>query len=77
MIQLYNSQGYHCEPGTEDGFAPGPGDTACRPHNSDYAPQDWSIGLSEILRVFQFRNSGGYHYCPGDDTEDGFCLGLT
>jgi len=74
VIQFYNSFGLHCEEGTEDGYAPGPvGGTACSPHASDYNPQDWDINLSELLRVIQFFNSGGYHACSG--SEDGFCPG--
>ncbi len=75
VIQFFNSGGYHCETGTEDGFAPGPGAQTCTAHDSDYTPQDWSIGLSELLRLIQFFNSGGYHACPGENTEDGFCPG--
>jgi len=81
VIQFYNSGGFHCadDPGsTEDGYVPGAGDnTDCCPHDSDYAPAgpDWSIGLTELLRMIQFYNSGGFHYCPDDGTEDGFCPG--
>jgi len=75
VIQFFNSSGYHCQAGTEDDYAPGPGDTSCAPHDSDYNPQDWFISLSELLRIIQFFNSGGYHYCPGEGTEDGFCPG--
>ncbi len=75
-IQFFNTRGFHCQAGTEDGYAPGPeGDTSCTPHDSDYNPQDWRINLYEILRLIQFFNSGGYHYCPGVGTEDGFCPG--
>ncbi|HPO13461.1 MAG TPA: PASTA domain-containing protein [Candidatus Hydrogenedentes bacterium] len=76
VIQFYNSNGLHCQEGTEDGYAPGPGDTSCTAHSSDYNPQDWRINLSELLRLIQFFNSNGYHACPGEDTEDGFCPGL-
>ncbi len=79
-IQLYNIGGYHCadNPGdTEDGYVPGAGlNQSCEPHDTDYAAQDWTIILSELLRAIQFYNSGGYNYCPGDATEDGFCPGL-
>ncbi len=89
VIQFFNSGGYHCESGTEDGYAPGPASDKwlqplvlrqitkvdCRPHASDYNTQDWLINLSELLRIIQFFNSGGYHYCPGENTEDGFCPG--
>jgi hypothetical protein len=56
---------------------PGPGNTACAPHASDYNPQDWLIALSELLRIIQFFNSGGYHACPAaiPPTEDGYCPG--
>lgn len=74
LIQFFNSGGYHCAPGTEDGYAPGVGDAGCAPHASDYAGQDWEINLSELLRLIQFFNSGGYHACEG--SEDGFCPGL-
>jgi hypothetical protein len=73
VIQFFNSNGLHCDAGGEDGFAPGPGSTACAPHAADYAPQDWQISLSELLRIIQFFNSGGYHPCA--EGEDGFCPG--
>ena len=40
-------------------------------------PQDWKIELSELLRIIQFFNSGGYHACPDavPATEDGYCVG--
>jgi hypothetical protein len=47
------------------------------PYDTDYNPQDWVISLSELLRVIQFYNSLGYHYCPGQGTEDDFCPGST
>ncbi len=75
VIQFFNSNGFHCETGTEDGYAPGPGDQDCPPYDSDYNAQDWYISLSELLRVIQFFNSGGYHYCPAEGTEDDFCPG--
>ncbi len=90
LIQFFNSDGFHCQAGTEDGYAPGQASDKglqplvlrqitkmdCFPHSSDYAPQDWLINLSELLRLIQFFNSGGYHYCPEDNTEDGFCPGV-
>ena len=51
------------------------GETLCVPHSSDYAPQDWSIGIIELMRLIQFYNLGGYHPCPEAATEDGFCPG--
>lgn len=79
-IQFYNSSGYHCAESliaTEDGYWAGPGEELdCTPHKSDYNPQDWLIDLSELLRVIQFYNSLGYHFCPDFFTEDGFCPGI-
>ena len=82
VIQFYNAAGYHCaDPpeSTEDGFAsgPNPAQQDCAPHNSDYNPQNWVIGLSELLRIIQFFNGEGYHACPDAEppAEDGFCIG--
>jgi hypothetical protein len=79
-IQFYNSGGYSCAPpGTlsEDGYVPGnSGLRDCFPHTGDYNPQDWIINLSELLRVIQFYNIGGYHECLEQTTEDGFCPGF-
>ncbi len=78
VIQIFNSGGYHCaEPpdSTEDGYIPGfDGDKSCRPHASDYE-QDWRISLTELLRLIQFFNIGGYHLCIGE-SEDNYCPGL-
>ncbi len=77
-IQLYQSypersQGYHCDPGTEDDYGTGDGNRwSFPPHSSDYAPADWQISLSELLRLLQLYNSPGYHAC--DEGEDGFCI---
>lgn len=71
MIQFYNSDGFHCELGTEDNYALGPGDQSCAPHDLDYNPQDWHISLTELLRGIQLYNGGGYFVCP--EGEDGFC----
>lgn len=77
VIQFFNSQGYYCLAGTEDGYGPGQGsDHGCSPHDSDYNPQDWMINLTELLRLIQFFNTGGYYACPGENTEDGFCVTL-
>lgn len=46
VIQFFNSNGLHCQAGSEDGYAPGSGDTSCAPHASDYNPQDWAINIS-------------------------------
>ncbi len=70
VIQFFNSGGFHCEAGTEDGYAPGSGSADCSAYSSDYNPQDWDISLSELLRMIQFYNSNGYHCQQG--TEDGY-----
>ncbi len=70
VIQLYNSNSYHCDSGTDDSYAPGDGEQVCEPHDSDYAPQDWRIGFDELLRLIQFYNSSGYHL--DQNNEDGF-----
>ena len=82
IIQFFNSGGFCCanDPGaTEDGFLPGAGTNhACDAHACDYNPggPSWSIDLTELLRLIQFFNSDGYHYCPAESTEDGYCPGL-
>ena len=74
IIQFYNAGEYHCQTGTEDSYAPGPGSHGSAAHHSDYSPQDWRIQLSpELTRLIQFYNVGGYHVQPG--TEDGFAPG--
>ncbi len=81
VIQLYNHGAYHClfntddgewpTPDMEDEYALGKGNQDCAHHSSDYKPQDWSIGLSELLRLIQLYNSpGGYH--ADENGEDGF-----
>jgi hypothetical protein len=71
VIQIYNAGRHHCEPGTEDGYALGPGPETCAPHSSDYSGgPDWMVALGELLRVIQFYTIGGYQESPG--TEDGF-----
>lgn len=39
-------------------------------HSADYNPANWKISLSELLRVVQFFNLGGYH-CDSQG-EDGY-----
>lgn len=76
LIQFYNAGGLHCQKGTEDGYAPGPGDTSCPPHKSDYSGgNDWKISLAELLRGIQFYNSLGFYPCA--NSEDGFCPSKT
>lgn len=77
VIQFYNNKGYRCASETEDGYdvliAGRKSDRdseTCTPHSSDYAPQDWRISLSELLRMIQLYNARGYQAESG--TEDGF-----
>lgn len=77
-IQLFNADGFHCvQPPatTEDGYVPGDNSAlrGCIAHTADYNPRDWSITLSELLRVIQFFNTQGQFPC--DVSEDGFCPG--
>lgn len=69
VIQLYNANEFHCELTV---YQPGPGTIGCDAHASDYAPADWSISLSELLRSIQLFTAGGYKNCALPDT-DGFC----
>ena len=71
VIQFFNSTGYHCDAGTEDGYSPGAEDQACAQHTSDYRPADWLINLSELLRLIQLYNMGPLIPCL--EGEDGFC----
>lgn len=74
VTQLFNAPGLRCLAGTEDGYAPGYGDTAsCDPHVADYNAQNWRISLSELLRVIQLYTIGAYHLC--EESEDGYCPG--
>ncbi len=75
VIRFCNSNGIQCDPESEDGFAPGQGDTDCVPHSGDYSPQDWRISLGELLRLIQFYNSGGYYLCPDEGTKAAYCTG--
>lgn len=75
VVQFYNAGGLHYDPTTEDGYAPGlPTEVQIAPyHSCDYIQPDWTIELSELLRLVQLFNAGGYHVCV--DSEDGFCAG--
>jgi hypothetical protein len=74
LIQLYNNGAYFCGDG-EDGYdltPQGGNPQNCVHHSSDYSPADWVISLTEMLRLVQFYNLGGYIAC--DNGEDGFCV---
>lgn len=75
VVQFFNADALSCAEDSEDGFQPDTtGGFDCEPHSADYAPQDWLLSLSELLRVVQIFNTGSYQRCdvPG---EDGFCFG--
>lgn len=77
VVQFYNSGRYHCAPPeeeSEDGYNPGFGDIlqTCAWHDSDLN-FDYVISLSELLRVIQLYNIGGFRYCPREYTEDNYC----
>jgi hypothetical protein len=72
IIQFFNSGGYRCVFGTEDGYAPGLGTCdSGSPHDSDYLPQDFVINLSELLRMAQYFNAPG-GYVVDEESEDGY-----
>ena len=74
VIQFYNSDGFHCDADSEDGYASEKGDVrGCTRHDSDYNKKYWKIGLSELLRLIQLYNCDGYHSDPNG--EDGFSPG--
>ena len=75
LIQFYNVGSFSCLDTTEDGYTPGPGDTTCLPHSTDYQPQNWSLSLSELLRAIQFYNTPGGAYRAAEGTEDGYAPG--
>ena len=70
-IQYFNSDGFHCDATTEDGYALGSGEQTCAPHASDYDPQDWQISLPELLQLIQFYNLFCYEPCTTDPS--GYC----
>ena len=75
VVQFYNIGSFHCDATTEDGFAPGPGDQGCTPHDTDYRTRNWAVSLNELLRMIQFYNApgGSYQYSPG--SEDNYATG--
>lgn len=77
-IQLFNAGGISCAASattSEDGYLPGIGEDQCRPHAGDYAPTDWELSMTELLRLIQFYNLGGCYPCPESGSEDGYCVG--
>jgi len=71
-VQLFNSDGFHCDATSEDGYASGlEGDQTCMPHASDYDPQDWKLSLPELLQLIQFYNLFCYEPCTSDPS--GYC----
>ena len=76
VIQFYNARGYTCDANSEDGYGvwlwTGPRDTTCPAHASDFADGNGLIDLSELLRLVQLYNIGGYEYCA-ESGEDRYC----
>jgi len=71
VVQLFNASELYCDASSEDGYGLAPGDRDCAPHSSDYrGGPDWTIDLTELLRIVQFFSVGGY--VEASDTEDGF-----
>ncbi len=74
VLSYRNSNAYHIDYTSIDGYAAGSGATSSYfAHASDYHPNhtpDWTIDLTELLRIIQFSNSDGYTFSFG--TEDNF-----
>lgn len=51
------------------------GDLCASEHHTAAQTRNNLIKLTELLRLIQFFNSGGYRHCPDLGTEDGFCPG--
>ena len=85
VIQLFNAGAYYCATAPDeesddytlvnDGLTFGEG--GCVYHASDYREPFGSFQLSELLRTIQFFNLGGVMPCPGEGSEDGFCIPLS
>ena len=73
VVALFEAGEYHCASG--GGYAAGVGDRTCPAHDSDYAPQDWRIGLEEMLRLVQLYNADEGRYRRDAAGEDGFGVG--
>ena len=70
-IQLFNANQFYCDASSEDGYTIIPAGRSCAPHSSDYRDGvDWSINLTELLRLIQLFNVG--LYVTSSSTEDGF-----
>lgn len=83
VVQLYSAGAYGCVdvPGdTEDGFEPvldkadAKGEVLpCLRHAADYQENgDFTISLTELLRMIQLFHFGTYSYCPSQG-EDAYC----
>jgi len=74
LVQLYNAGAYACGiEESEDGFAPGLPVCTDAYHDSDYAPPDGRISLTELLRLIQIFSAAGY--ATDCFSEDGFLPG--
>lgn len=70
VTAYFNAGNLYTNGATIDCYAAGYGSHAGYYHHSDYNPADWSVNLSEFLRLIQFYNSAGYTLAPA--SEDGF-----
>ena len=79
LVLFFNAKCYYADPGTEDGYAPGPApcESEGEPQEGEVAAfhsadldNDAAIDTSELLRIVQFFNAGGFH-CQAD-SEDGY-----
>lgn len=75
LFQLFNGDKFSCDPNSEDGFlSESRGGRNCAPHDSDFAPQDWHISMTELLHAIQIYNHGCYQACTAKPTaQDTFC----
>ena len=74
-IQLFNLGEFGCAQAgddKEDGFEIGAAIRDCGRHSADFQPPYWRLTLSELLRLIQFYNAGGFGVDCTED--DGFSL---
>ncbi|MBT3381406.1 MAG: formylglycine-generating enzyme family protein [Lentisphaerae bacterium] len=74
LIEFYKANGYHSDPNSADGFAPGPGDQSGAMHSADYlSGGNWKIDPQEVTRVIEFYKANAYHW--DDSAADGYAQG--
>lgn len=80
VIEFYTAteqHEYHVNPVAEDGYGLGPGPKNGPPHSSDFdGGPDWTIGMSEVLRMIDlFVSTPNHAYRPDVNGGDGFAKG--